>query len=604
MARWLLIATIAAELAFAQDGANADPQKQVLVLYSTRRDAQIAVIGDHELPTLLEQRLSTGLDYYSEFIDQARFSQIDYQRAFRDFLRLKYEGKTFDLVIAMGDLPYEFVDAYRGALFKDAPVVFFTGRSSPRRIANSTGVSIELNLKGTIELAAALQPDLQHVFVISGAEGTNRAYETAARTEFRPFEPRLDFTYLSGLPTSDLEARLAALPERSMVYYLVVDRDGANQNFNPLDYVNRVVEVSSAPVYCWVDSAMNRGILGGSLKDQVAQARTVGALAARILNGEAADSIPVSAPDLNVKQVDWRQLRRWGISEARVPPGVLVRFKEPSPWDRYKSYILSAAALVLAQSVLIAALLVQRERRRRAETRLRASEEKLRTSYNRIRDLGVRLLDAQEGERSRIARELHDDIGQKMAVLTIDLQLLSQAAGAERPLEADRLAVGALNRAHAVSKSVRALSHQLHPPNLRLIGLVPALSGFQREISTDTATVTFSHDQVPAALPSELTLCLFRIAQEAVRNAITHGGAREVSIRLIGTETDLTLTIADNGAGFDTEARHPGLGLVSMSERAAQIGGALHIQSKRGAGTQVEVNVPLQSESMKANSVI
>jgi signal transduction histidine kinase len=197
-----------------------------------------------------------------------------------------------------------------------------------------------------------------------------------------------------------------------------------------------------------------------------------------------------------------------------------------------------------------------------------------------------------------------------MAVLTIDLQLLSdsqllsRAAGAEVPNGGDRLAVGALNRAQSVSKSVRALSHQLHPENLRLIGLVPALSGFQREISTDSATVTFFHDQVPAALPRELTLCLFRIAQEAVRNAIAHGGAREVSIRLIGTEADLTLTIADNGAGFDTEARHPGIGLISMSERATQIGGALQIRSRRGAGTQVDVSVPLQSESMKANSVI
>src|SRR6185503_11897977 len=100
-----------------------------------------------------------------------------------------------------------------------------------------------------------------------------------------------------------------------------------------------------------------------------------------------------SSPDLNVKQVDWRQLRRWGISEARVPAGTLVRFRQPSAWDRYKIYILSAAALLLAQSVLIAALLVQGERRRRAETQLRASQDSLRGSYERIRDLGVRLLD-------------------------------------------------------------------------------------------------------------------------------------------------------------------------------------------------------------------
>lgn len=604
MARWLLITTIAsASVVSAQEIAAAVPQKQVLVLYSTRRDAQIAVVGDRELPRILENRLSASLDYYSEFIDQARFAEIDYQRAFRDFLRLKYTGKTFDLVVAMGDIPYEFLDKYRSALFPDAPVVFFTARSSPRRMPNSTGISIEVDLKGTIDLAAALQPDLQHVFVVSGADGANRAYASLAREQFQSFETRLDFTYLSGLPAGELEARLAALPERAMVYYLVVDRDGANQNFNPLDYVDRVAAVSSAPVYCWVDSAMDRGIVGGSLKDQVAQTRAVGALAARVLDGERADDIALSSPNFNVTQVDWRQLRRWGISEARVPAGTLVRFRQPSAWDRYKIYILSAAALLLAQSVLIAALLVQRVRRRRAETRLSASQDNLRGSYERIRDLGVRLLDAQESERSRIARELHDDIGQKMAVLTIDLKLLSQHGG-EQPADADRLAVGALDRAQAVSKSVRALSHRLHPANLRLIGLVSALSGLQREMSTAEVTVTFVHDRVPELLSTDLTLCLFRIAQEAVRNAIAHSHAHEICIRLTGIEGGVLLTVADDGVGFDVGAARSGIGLISIGERAEQAGGAFQIRSGRGEGTHIEVSVPLHADNMKVSGLV
>ena len=90
----------------------------MLVLYATRRDAQIAVVGDRELPRILQDGLPDGVDYYSEFIDQARFSQADYQDAFRDFLLLKYAGKVFDLVIAMGDMPFDFVDRYRDVLFR------------------------------------------------------------------------------------------------------------------------------------------------------------------------------------------------------------------------------------------------------------------------------------------------------------------------------------------------------------------------------------------------------------------------------------------------------------------------------------------------------
>ncbi len=115
----------------------------------------------------------------------------------------------------------------------------------------------------------------------------------------------------------------------------------------------------------------------------------VGQLAVRVLRGERADSIPTSSPSLNVRQVDWRQLRRWGISEARVPAGTLVRFKEFSVWERYRIYILGAAAILLAQTALIAGLLVQRSRRRHAEEKVRGSQAELRTSYERVRALGV-----------------------------------------------------------------------------------------------------------------------------------------------------------------------------------------------------------------------
>jgi len=602
--RWVLASVIVCAVLPVETASAAARQEQVLVLYATRRDAQLAVVGDRELPRILDDGLpEDDLDYYSEFIDQARFSEIDYLSAFSDFLRLKYEGKRFDLVIAMGDTPFDFVERYREQLFRDTPVVFFTGRSAPRPLANATGIYAELNLTGTLTLATALQPDTRQVFVISGAEGANKTFGLLARAQFRSFEPRLAFTYLVGLPTAELEARLASLPAHSIVYYLVVDRDGANQNVNPLTYIDRLAAVANAPIYCWVDSAMDHGIVGGSLKDQLAQTEAIGALALRVLNGERADSIPVSAPDLNVKQVDWRQLRRWGISEARVPADTHVRFRNPSVWERYQHYILGAVLLLLAQAVLIAGLLVQRAKRRRAEVQLQASQDRLRGSYDRIRDLGGRLLAAQESERSRIARELHDDIGQKMAVLSIDLQLLSRCAPT-RPADAEKLATGAFDRIQAISKSVRALSHRLHPENLRLIGLVPALSRMQRDLTTAETTVTLSHEGVPPALPQDLAVCLFRIAQEALRNAIAHSHAREVAIRLVGTEEGLVLTVTDSGIGFDVDASRSGIGLISMSERAEQVGATLQIRSGRGGGTQVEVSVPFHAASMKMSAAI
>src|SRR5262249_38906263 len=156
------------------------------------------------------------------------------------------------------------------------------------------------------------------------------------------------------------------------------------------------------------------GIVGGSLKVQAAQVGAIGEAALRVLRGDAPDSIPVAERDFNETQVDWREIRRWGLSESGIPSTATVLFREPTVFERYRPYIFTTLVVLLAQTALIAGLLVQRGRRRRAEERLIDSQERLRTSYDRIRDLGARLIEAQESERAHIARELHDDVSQQL----------------------------------------------------------------------------------------------------------------------------------------------------------------------------------------------
>jgi signal transduction histidine kinase len=258
-------------------------------------------------------------------------------------------------------------------------------------------------------------------------------------------------------------------------------------------------------------------------------------------------------------------------------------FREPSAWDQYKVYIIGALAALLAQTALIAGLLVQRAKRREAEAEARGS-------YARIRDLGARLLNAQETERARIARELHDDISQQMALMTMDLELLG---GTDHP-EPEKLVAETLTRAHDISRSLHEMSHRLHPAKLRLIGLVAALQSLRHELSKSETAIAFTHDNVPSTLPPDLTLCLFRIVQEALQNALKYSKAREVSVHLNGDAEGLTLIIRDDGVGFDVDAAWgSGLGLISMLERLEAIGGTLEIRSKAGAGTRVEVKVPV-----------
>jgi signal transduction histidine kinase len=566
-----------------------EPQKRVLVIYTSRRDTQFSSLGDQLLPELLEQGLGSKVDYSAEYLDPPRFEEPQYARAFRDYFQLKYQGTRFDAIVTTHSLALDFVTANRAAMFPGTPVAFFTDSPETTRPVNSAGLISARDYRATIDLARQLQPDTRQVFVIVGNSPRDRAAERVAREQFAAYSPPLTFNYLSGLTTVELERTLKAMPEHSIAYYVLFYQDAAGVNVTPLEYLGRIAAMANRPVYSWIDSTVEHGVIGGGFTTISLQIHALADLAVRVLRGEQPDSIPVLTPDTVEKQVDWRQLRRWGISESRVPEGARVLFRTPTIWERYRIYIVGISALLLGQSALIGILLVQRRRLRRAEETVRHGQADLKASRDRIRDLGGRLLAAQDAERSRIALELHDDISQQLAVLTMNLQMLC-GFGEGRDDDAEAVARETLDQADGISQSLRDLSHRLYPAKLRLLGLVPAIAGLEHDLSSPNLIVRFTHDGVPSSLAHFVTLTLYRVVQEALRNAIAHSDAREVRVRLEGRGGSLFLTIVDDGIGFDVDgAMGRGLGLISMRERLDAIGGALTITSAPGMGTRIEI---------------
>ena len=450
----------------------------------------------------------------------------------------------------------DFMSSHRDVLFSGTPAVFYSLNPPRSPIADSTGLINRLHFGPSIDLALALQPDL--------------------------------------------EQRLRTLPPHSAVYYVVVSEDGAGDHFQQMTYLSRVAAAANAPTYSWADTSVDAGIVGGRRRDQSAQMNAIATLALRVLRGERAGDIPVSSPNMDVDQVNWRQLRRWGLDEARLPAGTRVLFREPSTWDQYKRYIVGAVMLILAQAGLIAGLLVQRAKRQRAELELRGGERELRSSqaklhvsYDRIRHLSRRLLGEQEAERARIARELHDDINQQLAILSVELDLLR--SDQLQVHNAKRLS-RALETVHGISTSVRELSHRLHPSMLQLIGLVAALDNLRRDLSPPHLRIAFSHRNVPAEIDQGIALCVFRVAQEALVNAVKHSDAAHIWVDLTGGPFSVALTITDDGKGFDINGLpNTGLGLISMRERVGSVGGMLEIQTTSAAGTRLRVTVPTRA---------
>src|SRR4051812_44578765 len=213
--RALTFCVVAALILLVATASPADAQarqKQVLVLHSTSREAQVAVVAEREVPPLLESGIGSGIDYYSEYIDRGRFPSPQYRTAFRNFLRTKYAGQKFDLVIAMQDLALGFLAENRDFLFPDTPVAFLSYDEHVQRMPNSTGVVVPVNLRSTLMLALALQPDTKHVFVVSGGDDAAREYAQLAEEQLHPLASEVEMAFLTGLATRDLEGRLTTLP--------------------------------------------------------------------------------------------------------------------------------------------------------------------------------------------------------------------------------------------------------------------------------------------------------------------------------------------------------------------------------------------------------
>lgn len=230
-----------------------------------------------------------------------------------------------------------------------------------------------------------------------------------------------------------------------------------------------------------------------------------------------------------------------------------------------------------------------------ASQALSESQEKLHQSHNQIRKLLGRLIDVQEAERRRISRELHDDLNQKIATLSMSISRLKRNV----PMQ-DRELIAELNRlcqtANSLTNDVRRLSHQLHPAVLEHLGLVTALEsyivGFTDEERID---VQLTADVGDERIPFQTSICLYRVAVEALRNVARHSGAESAAVSLTRTSGNWELRVSDSGKGFDVEtlARSGGLGLISVEERLRLLHGSCEIRSTSEHGTTLVVRVPL-----------
>jgi signal transduction histidine kinase len=449
----------------------------------------------------------------------------------------------------------------------------------------------------TLRLALALHPATERVFVV--ARSPDEGVIASAQEELRGFSGVVGLTMVAEETVPRLLDAIRTIPPRSLVLYIWhAQTPPGRVLYEDVDIVRRVVAASPVPVYGTNDDYIGVGVVGGVVRDTRETAVRVGEIARSILNGRRAENIPIEnarvAPIL-----DWRQIRRWGIDPSRLPIGSQVRFRTPTLWESHRQSVATAIIIVLAQLLLIGALLTQRVRRQHAEEALRTREATLRTSYDRIRLLTGRLINAQEAARAEIARELHDDVCQELAGVSMALGSLKRSSGRIEDTSTQKTLASMERSALETLRGVRRLSHDLHPATLRLVGLAAALKSYCREVEErHDVQVSFAAQGDLGGLHPDIALCVFRIVQEALRNGAVHGDARRLEVSILRSGTSLELMVTDDGRGFDLESVRrsgSGLGLVSMEERARLVGGDVRILTRPMRGTAICVRLPVDA---------
>jgi PAS domain S-box-containing protein len=215
-----------------------------------------------------------------------------------------------------------------------------------------------------------------------------------------------------------------------------------------------------------------------------------------------------------------------------------------------------------------------------------------------LSDIPRKLIEAQEQERTRIGRELHDDIGQRLALLAVELQQLHENA---LILPDVRSRMGEFeHQISEIATDIQELSHELHSAKLQYLGIAGAMRGFCQEFGKQQKVeIDFQTRDLPTPLSADISLCLFRVLQEALHNSAKHSGVRRFEVRLLGTADEIHLTVKDSGVGFDREAAKTsrGLGLISMEERVKLVTGTFTIESQPQRGTTIHARVPFTAVS-------
>ncbi len=331
------------------------------------------------------------LELYSESLDAGLFPDPTVQQQLRDFYIRKYQNRQPDVIITVGPTALKFMQEAHQRAFPGVPIVFCEpigdAPSAPALGSDFTGVESDMAPAETLQIALKLQPGTKHVVVLGGVSDYDKHEQARLKQQIKGLTGHLDVTYMTDVAVPELPARLKHLPPHSLVLLLSYARAVGGTGYRSNEIGSLVAAAANAPVFTFYDVYLNHGEVGGYLSNLNEQGKAAGGMALKILQGARPQDIP-RVKGANTYMFDWQAVKRWGLKESEIPPGSIVLNRQPTVWESYKSYIIGGISLILLESLLIGGLLWQRARRRKVETDLAVSNDRLRRALDAGRSVG------------------------------------------------------------------------------------------------------------------------------------------------------------------------------------------------------------------------
>ena len=381
LVRWALCALCAIAYLTVTNGVNAADvgAKRVLMISTGSRLAPGFIIVDQQLLQIFGKITSPRIEIYPENLDLVRFPSERYGQIFSEYLTAKYAAHPPDLVILVYIGNLGTAGKVLQQLFPGTPVIVagFTEENISRDQFGSLviGIAQRVDPRATMELILRLQPETRRIIVIGGTAEVDRSVLNRVKEAAQSIKGRIEIDFWDNLTMAELRKAVTTVPRDTAILYARMFRDAAGQAFVSSEVGQWIAQWANAPVYVMTDASFGTGAVGGSLASIEAFGKRAGELARLILIGTTPASLPFEIRTDSVPTFDWRALKRWGISEDRLPPNSVVRFRPQSIWEQYRWYIIAALIIILAQSAIIADLLLHRRRRRRVEAVLRENQQ-------------------------------------------------------------------------------------------------------------------------------------------------------------------------------------------------------------------------------------